>query len=294
MKNYTSTTPEFNDTITIAEETDPGHADVINAAPKQLLENTLVLKSEVSTLNENIKNTGLFGNEEEGGAEGAQGRIDIMQNDINALKVPEISEQNTRENIESRESYNILFGKIKKWFSDLKSGAFAGIANNCTTTEEGSVLDARQGKILQEEMEEMRGEVNGAVDQLKKSVADGKALIASAITSKGVSTAASASFATMANNIKGISTTPIVSNYSTSPGDASFNRTLFTADKYGYVSIYTYAYTGSGSATCRVRINGTIQSNGVHAISAGSVVSVEGTNNGSYTRTMYSVVYVRV
>lgn len=145
-----------------------------------------------------------------------------------------------------------------------------------------------------EEVKENITEINSAMDQLKKSVADGKALIASAITSKGVSTASGAEFGTMANNIKGISTTPIVSNYSTSPGDASFNRTLFTADKYGYVSIYTYAYTGSGSATCRVRINGTIQSNGVHAISAGSVVSVEGTNNGSYTRTMYSVVYVRV
>lgn len=161
------------------------------------------------------------------------------------------------------------------------------------TRAEGTVL--KEGDAFSKEnMDDLESRIKDAFDELGGSVADGKALIASAITSKGVSTAASASFATMANNIKKISTVPIISSYSTSPGDASFNYTIFTAEKNGYVSIYTYAYTGDGSATCRVRINGTIQSNGVHAISAGSVVSVEGTNVGTYTRTIYSVVYVRV
>ncbi len=45
-----------------------------------------------------------------------------------------------------------------------------------------------------------------AVKDLKKSVADGKALIASAITSMGVSTAADATFETMAANIEKINT----------------------------------------------------------------------------------------
>ena len=43
MKDYTSSTPAFSETIRITETTDPAHADNINAAPKQLLENTLVL-----------------------------------------------------------------------------------------------------------------------------------------------------------------------------------------------------------------------------------------------------------
>lgn len=145
-----------------------------------------------------------------------------------------------------------------------------------------------------EKLKEDITEINSAVDQLKKSVADGKKSVASAISAKGVSTAADASFVTIAANIKNISTTPIVNSYSLSPGDASFNRTLFTADRNGTVSTYAYGHPGDGTASCHVRINGVKQSNGVHSISAGSVVSVDGTNNGSYTRTMYSVVYVRV
>lgn len=58
------------------------------------------------------------------------------------------SEASTRENINTRESTSTLFGKIKKWFSDLGAAAFCAVANNLTTNTEGSVLDARQGKVL--------------------------------------------------------------------------------------------------------------------------------------------------
>ena len=49
------------------------------------------------------------------------------------------------------------------------------------------------------------GNVQGAIDQLFGHVSDGKALIADAITDKGVSTSSSATFQTMANNIGRIS-----------------------------------------------------------------------------------------
>ncbi len=62
-----------------------------------------------------------------------------------------------RENLESGEKHNILFGKIAKWFADLKTVAFSGnyndlsnkpaipaVVNNNTTTEAGYALDARQ------------------------------------------------------------------------------------------------------------------------------------------------------
>ncbi|MCD8364698.1 MAG: hypothetical protein LUC83_02565, partial [Clostridiales bacterium] len=45
MKEYTSESPQFSDSITIPETTDTNHADNINAATKQLHQNTLVLKS---------------------------------------------------------------------------------------------------------------------------------------------------------------------------------------------------------------------------------------------------------
>lgn len=41
MKEYKNTSPVFTDAIQIVETTDPAHADNINMAPKQLLQNTL-------------------------------------------------------------------------------------------------------------------------------------------------------------------------------------------------------------------------------------------------------------
>lgn len=52
--------------------------------------------------------------------------------------------------------------------------------------------------------------VKALYNELKKSVSDGKGTVASAITAKGVSTAADATFATMATNIRNIQTTKTV------------------------------------------------------------------------------------
>ncbi len=154
------------------------------------------------------------------------GNIRDLRDNLDRVSVRfDETEPEVRENIQSQDTLGIILRKVHKWLADLRGGAFSAVANNCTTTEEGHVLDARQGKILQEGMEEIRievTEVNSIVDQLKKSVADGKALIASAITSKGVSTTAGAEFGTMANNIKGISTTPHIESISGS-GSYSVN-----------------------------------------------------------------------
>lgn len=81
-------------------------------------------------------------------------------------QMPTFAQASTRENIESGEKVSILFGKIQKWFADLKSVAFSGsyndlsdrpalggsasqaVANNLTINEAGSVLDARQGVVI--------------------------------------------------------------------------------------------------------------------------------------------------
>lgn len=64
-------------------------------------------------------------------------------------KTVTFQEAENRENINSGESTATLFGKIKKWFTDLGAAAFKGVANNATTTEEGYVADARMIKVLQ-------------------------------------------------------------------------------------------------------------------------------------------------
>ena len=146
------------------------------------------------------------------------GNIRDLRDNLDRVSVRfDETEPEVRENIQSQDTLGTILRKIHKWLADLRGGAFSAVANNCTTAEEGHVLDARQGKILQEGVEEIRvevTEVNSVVDQLKKSVADGKVLIASAITGKGVSTAADAAFGTMANNIKGISTVPHIGSAS--------------------------------------------------------------------------------
>lgn len=50
MKNYTIDNPEFSSNITICETTDTNHADNINAAPIQLLQNTLSNRAIIARL----------------------------------------------------------------------------------------------------------------------------------------------------------------------------------------------------------------------------------------------------
>ncbi len=56
--------------------------------------------------------------------------------------------------------------------------------------------------------EEIFGKVKIQIDALKTSVSSGKALVAAAVTDKGVQTAATDSFATMAGNIRQIVSGP--------------------------------------------------------------------------------------
>lgn len=77
-------------------------------------------------------------------------------------------------------------------------------------------LSAKRGKILSELISSLNTKVTtsyatiAAVEDLKKSVSDGKELVADAITEKGVETAADATFATMAENIGQITTGDVV------------------------------------------------------------------------------------
>ena len=62
------------------------------------------------------------------------------------------SQASSRTNLVSEEAVKTSFGKIMKWFADLKGAAFAAIANNLTTNTAGSVLDATQGKVLDDKI----------------------------------------------------------------------------------------------------------------------------------------------
>lgn len=85
--------------------------------------------------------------------------------------------------------------------------------------------------------------VQQAIDQLFQSVSNGKSLIASAITDKGVSTSASDSFATMAENIGKISTGDInLSIFANNGGQNAFQMgTTGSISKYKLLIIYSFS-----------------------------------------------------
>lgn len=70
----------------------------------------------------------------------------------------------------------------------------------------------------------------GAISELFQSVSDGKALVAAAITDKGVSTAADDSFAEMASNIDAIQVGPDTSDATAGPTDILTLKTAYGAD----------------------------------------------------------------
>lgn len=111
------------------------------------------------------------------GPRGPQG----PQGNVNAGSTVSFTEALERENIKSGESCATIFGKIKKFFTDLKTVAFTGsytdlsnkpeIVNNLAATSAGKVLDARQGKALDEAKLNKADVVNNLV-----TTEEGKAL----------------------------------------------------------------------------------------------------------------------
>lgn len=58
---------------------------------------------------------------------------------VKDVKNPQFTEAGTRNNIASGESYKTIFGKIKKFFSDLKTVAFTGSYNDLSNTPDLSL-----------------------------------------------------------------------------------------------------------------------------------------------------------
>lgn len=65
-----------------------------------------------------------------------------------------------RVNISTGESAKTLFGKIKKWFADLKGTAFSAPVTNLFATVTGNSLDATMGKNLKDLHDANKNEIN--------------------------------------------------------------------------------------------------------------------------------------
>ncbi len=131
------------------------------------------------------------------------------------------------ENIRDRKIYRILVDEVNKVWDRLnfltnarsvdaddgenletKVGAIKGITTSTTVTENGWAADAKS--------------MNNRINELKKSVADYKNAIASALTSQGVHTSSDATFQQIINSINSLATL----KYQQGMGAAQFDLTI--------------------------------------------------------------------
>ena len=113
----------------------------------------------------------------------------------------------TRTLPKSGSRFKAFCGSVLKFLSDLKTVSFSGsyndlsnkpsipsgaaasqaVANNCTTTAAGSVLDARQGKVLMDKANQLNSEIEDAKQELG-GIEYGTVTVTSAVTAdiKGV------------------------------------------------------------------------------------------------------------
>lgn len=82
----------------------------------------------------------------------------------------EFEQAEARENINSGENFSGIFGKVKKWFADLGTAAFMKTANNLVTTGEGFLLDARQGKALDDKASQLLNMLQTANNQISQLI----------------------------------------------------------------------------------------------------------------------------
>lgn len=124
------------------------------------------------------------------------------------------------------------------------------------------------------EMEAKLEVVNEQIESCFQSVSDGKALVASAITDKGVPTDATSTFSQMANNIANIQTNPVITkvydnavatNGTTSATTTALSYTVQSSGQYiicassdGSTRDSYYFYE---SSNCQIRKNGTTIAN---------------------------------
>ena len=113
-----------------------------------------------------------------------------------------------------------------------------------TESETNSLLAGKAASSHTHTMDQIANLVE-EINSLKSSVSEGKALIAAAVTDKGVATAADATFQTIANNIRSIVSgysTMSYQNYTTG-SIPTLSKSMYYAQNSGSVDI------SSGSAT---------------------------------------------
>ncbi|WP_290095392.1 hypothetical protein [Bacteroides acidifaciens] len=101
--------------------------------------------------------------------EAAEAAKDYVLGDISEKTVTfETAAQ--RAGIESGDSLSVAFGKLAKFCADLDQHAFNPLANNLTTNTAGYGLDARQGKTLKTEIDQLNTNIVNIGNQVNTGI----------------------------------------------------------------------------------------------------------------------------
>lgn len=95
--------------------------------------------------------------------QGPAGSIDNMEGGIASF-----TEATERANIDTADNVGTIFGKIKKWFTDLKAFVFNNLATDATSTSTEQALAATVGKTLADKDAELQKAINAANSSIKK------------------------------------------------------------------------------------------------------------------------------
>ena len=76
----------------------------------------------------------------------------VMKSGESSNTTAKFSQASSRSNLTSGEKLSSLFGKIMKWFADLKSHAFSDLVNNASTDDSTKAVAASVAKSLQDQI----------------------------------------------------------------------------------------------------------------------------------------------
>ena len=108
----------YTEEIRKFEETDPAHADLFNAVLQALVNNDAFIKRVSEEHMKNLENPHKVTKSQVG--------LENVPNVSTGDQTPTFAQASTRANIISGEKLSTIFGKLMKWFVDLKTVAFSG------------------------------------------------------------------------------------------------------------------------------------------------------------------------
>lgn len=177
-------------------------------------------------------------------------------------QTPTFTPASVRVNIVSGDTLSILFGKIMKWLGDLKTAAFATVANNETTTEEGYVADARIIELHKRRIENLNNSINASNNNLNTHKAssdhDGRYYTETEVNNLMTGKAAAShthddryyTEAEVNSKIRNV-----FPKYSGMYKIASTTQQQIAIPTYGYLEVCAY-YGSSRNANCQLWIGG--------------------------------------